>query len=100
MITLSPKDPAEVISLTFDYAAILSGGETVASVSVSLAVRNGADPDVGTMLAGGAIIDGNVVSHLVRNGVHGVDYLAACLATTSQGQVLKIAGILPARTQA
>ena len=99
MITLSPKDSEEVISLTFDYTGLLASGETVASASVRMAVRTGADPDVGTMLAGGAVIDGHVVSHLVRNGVHGVDYLAACLATTSHGQVLKIAGILPARAQ-
>ncbi|MGL4480453.1 MAG: hypothetical protein ACRCVK_19795 [Aeromonas veronii] len=100
MITLSPKDPTETISISLDYAPLLADAETIASASISLAVLRGTDPDAGTMLVGGAVIDSPVVSHLVRNGVDSVDYLVSCLATTTLGQILKISGILPVRVQA
>jgi hypothetical protein len=100
MITLSPKDPSEIISLSFDFSALLAVGETLSAPSLNLSVLHGVDADVGSMLTGVSIIAGGIVSHLVRVGVDTTDYLATCLAATSQGQTLKLSGILPVRVQA
>ena len=100
MITMSPKDPSEIISLSFDFSAILEDGETLSSPSLGISVLHGTDANVGSMFTGVSIITGGVVSNLVQSGVDAVDYLATCLITTSLGQNLKLSGILPVRVQA
>lgn len=99
MIALSPKAPAEVVSLSFDFTDLLAAGETIVSASFGIAVEVGSDPAVATMLTATEVIVAGVVSRLVRNGVAGVNYRVTCLATTSQSQVLLLSGILPVRDQ-
>lgn len=99
MVTLSSKSPDEVVSISFDFTRQLEDGETIQSVLISLAVAHGSDPAAGSMLTSTEDISGGIVSRLVRHGVDDTDYLLACLATTSLGQVLKLSGILPVRSQ-
>lgn len=99
MITLSPKTPEEVVSVSFDYAGLLAAGETIQSASLSLSVLHGSDAAAASMLTATEVFSGAVVSRLVRNGVDATDYVVSCLATTNLGQVLQLSGILPVRVQ-
>lgn len=96
--TFQSKDPAEKISLPFDFTADL-GTETITgspSVDFTLdAGDEGTDPTLATN--GSPVVDGGVVYVPVQNGVHQVDYVVGCTVTTSGGRVLRLAGLLPVR---
>ncbi len=100
MITFSAKDITETVAISFDFSELLeTPGETITTGPFSIAVLNGSDPAVTSMLTASEVIAAGIVTRLVRLGVANVDYLISCLATTDQGQVLKLAGILPVRAQ-
>ena len=99
MIALSAKDPAETVSISFDFDAWLAADETISSSSMQISVEHGTDPDYASMLTGVDAIDAAVVSHLVRNGVDGATYRIASTITTNKGQVLKLTGLLPIKVQ-
>jgi hypothetical protein len=92
-----PKDPEEVVTLTFDFADEL-GAETInPGPAVAVAVKKGADPDVAQVANGAPQVSGATVLQSVKAGVAGVDYAVRCKATTSGGRVLVIARVLPIR---
>lgn len=93
------KDPDETITLTFPYAKELDGATINAVDYVTMAVINGVDASVATMLNGAATVDGGNVLQSVRNGVHGVDYKSRCRVTTSDGRKLVRAIDLPVRSR-
>lgn len=99
MIAFSPKTPAEVVALSFDFAALLAAGETVSSASYALSVLAGVDADFAAMLTGTEVISDGIVTRLVRAGLDGVHYRLICTITTSQGQTLQLAGVLPVKVQ-
>src|SRR5438045_7066426 len=93
-----PKDPAETISLPFDFTADL-GGETIQGTPGRTAlVDAGVDGNPSAILGGNPVVSGGVVYVSVLGGVPGVDYVVRCVATTSGGRVLVLAGLLPVRT--
>lgn len=93
------KDPDETITITFPFGDEL-GAATIASVDyVTIALINGTDAAVGTMLNGAAEISGGDVFQSVRYGVHQADYKVRCRAVLSDGRRLVRAIALPVRSR-
>lgn len=91
----SPKQPAEVKSVTFDFTSDLAVGETISTKSVAASVYAGVDASPSSLVSGAASSSGAVVSQLITGGVAGVIYELACTITTSAGQTLQRLGLLP-----
>ena len=97
------KDPTEAVVLTFDFAAELSGGETLTGTpTVAVTVVRSSDAAPTAILAIGAAFDGTSTKYLVpvTGGLSGVDYdVKVTAATTNTKKTLALAGILPVRAQ-
>ncbi len=95
---LSPKDPAETRTETFEFAAYL-GGETIGSAdAVTCSVYRGTDASPGAVLNGASSTSGTKVTQSVTLGVADVDYKLRSRITTNTGRKLVLPGILPVRT--
>lgn len=94
---LDPKDPAEIIPVTFDFT-----NDTTAPLTpvVSISRHSGAPDtsDLSLMLSGSPQIIGAKVVQKVRSGVDGTNYRIACQADEASGLRYVIAGILPVAT--
>lgn len=66
IITVDKKAPAEIIPVAFDFSSLVSA---IDSVIITITVKSGADPDVGTMPLSSAIITDATVKQLIRNGL-------------------------------
>lgn len=95
MITLTPKAPAEVISVSFDFGPLLASGESLTAADVDPTVHAGTDASPAEIIDGAAAISGGVASILVDSGNADVDYKLTCTAQTSLNQTFVLAGILP-----
>lgn len=99
--TLDPKDPAEVIVLTWDYTAALDATETITGAQTSTALISGADDaPIDLTLSGSPIIaGGGLIKQAVTGGQAGANYLVRCQATLApSGRILVLAATLPVRT--
>lgn len=98
--TLDPKDPAEVIVLTWDYTAALDATETITGAQTSTALLSGADDaPIDLTLSGSPIIAGGLIKQAVTGGQAGATYLVRCQATLApSGRILVLAATLPVRT--
>ncbi len=90
------KAPEEKIWATFDFRKGLALGETIVLVNMVVSLKGGIDASPQTILSTQTILGGRVMQRIV-DGVDEATYLLVCLATTSEGRVLKLAGILPVR---
>ena len=91
----SSKDPAEEITLTFDYTAT---GGTITNPSVTVKVVRGIDPNASAMISGSPqISDGNKVLQKVIGGLRDCDYEFRCFATVNGDRPL-IHDVLPVRS--
>jgi hypothetical protein len=97
MRTFNPKDPAEIVVLTFDFTADLGVGETLTgNPTVSINQYSGtADPGTSGMTSGAAQLSGALVLQKVGGGVSGNDYFWEATCATSTGRTLVIGGRLP-----
>ncbi len=92
MITLSKKDPAEVIPVTFDFSRLVSAIDSV--ITVEITVHDGIDANSSTMLLGSAVVDGSELTQMVRNGLDSVVY--SIKAEISKGdEKYKLSALLP-----
>lgn len=89
------KDPADVVTLTFDFSA---DAAAVTSPAVTIAVVGGTDPDPSLMLVGAPVLDGAIVLQRVQGGVNGALYSLQCLAFNG-GDRYSIEALLPVRTR-
>ena len=100
---LSEKDPAELVTLTFDFSLALDAGETITAIdSVSVELVCGTDPAPSAILTGTAAvsIDGLSVMQPVQGGVDCADYSVKVVVNTSNAyKRLALAGILRVRNQ-
>lgn len=100
MITppFSPKDPAEKVTLTFDFSAEL-GSATIAGTPVcTVTLVAGTDASPSSLLSGAAQVSGGNVLQLVHNGSAGADYDVKCTATLDDTRILVLGRILPVRS--
>ncbi len=93
---LSSKDPQEIITVTFDFAKLLTRIDSVSSLSVS--VHKGVDGAPATLLLNAPIISDTKVLQLIQNGLDGVYYkLRADVLVGMERYALS--AILPVRVQ-
>ncbi|MGE0358670.1 MAG: hypothetical protein AB7P08_17340 [Burkholderiales bacterium] len=98
-IYFDPKDPEEIITLTFDFKAALALETISPPPVVSVSVVAGVDASPGALLNGAPQldVDSKMVMQSVKAGLDGVDYLVRCKAPTTGGQVFVLARTLPVR---
>lgn len=98
MATFSPKAPSETARFTLDFDRLLGDGVTIQSGTATMTVLDGADTNPGAMLQGVQVIQslaGNparALGVMVAGGVAGVRYGLQGMATTTDGQILPLAG--------
>lgn len=86
--SFSTRHPGESEPLGFDFTARLASGETVDSGTVTAAVVDGTDPDVGTLFTGAASINAGIILRRMEGGVDGVTYKITASVVTSLGNTL------------
>lgn len=92
MITLPPKDPAEVIVVAFGYGDELDPGETLSTAAVTADLRAGVDASPAAILDGAPIIVGAAVLQRIGASAAAAVYRLRCTIITSAGRTL----VLPA----
>lgn len=92
------KAPAEKVWVTFKFRRGLAPGESVTSVALSVTLKGGSDATPSAILDGLPVLlaDGRVAQR-IKAGVDLAAYMVRCDATTSDGQVLVLAGVIPVR---
>lgn len=98
--TLSPKDPAEQIAVTFEFAAGILAGETITGTpTVTASATGGSDASPSAILSGTPLVAGSQVMQTIVGGVDGSTYKLRCLINlTPSGRKLVLAGLLPVVT--
>jgi hypothetical protein len=95
-VTWDTKRPVEKVWSTFRFGKQLAIGENVVSVAISVALIQGVDVAPAAVIDGVALLlSGGRVMQRLQGGVDGASYRIRCDATTSNGQVLSLAGVLP-----
>jgi hypothetical protein len=90
------KDPSEAFACAFDFALELADGETISGTpTVTVVVVGGTDASPSALTAGAPVIEGGRVLQRLVGGVAGVTYSLTCIASTSEGNTLARAAILP-----
>lgn len=93
---LSDKDPAEIITLTFDFSRLMDRIDAVADVSVQS--HKGEDDSPQAMLLLDPVIDGSRVLQLVQGGLDGVFYKVRAEVLVGHERYA-LSAILPVRVQ-
>ena len=94
---LSEKDPAEIITVTFDFAAL---AETVTAPVVTATSHAGVlDPTPHAILSGPPYIQGTQVLQRIVGGVGGTNYALRCEIDNPDGPRYALVGVLPVRVQ-
>jgi hypothetical protein len=96
-MTLTEKDPLEVIPITFEFKNLTSS-PLVPSISV-IQTAGPADSGVSSMKVGSAVVVGTQVLQRIGGGVTGCNYELQCQVDTVEGYRYVLAGILPVRDQ-
>jgi hypothetical protein len=97
MDSFDPKDPLEIIPLTFDFDTEMGGSDTIVSAAVAVSVSNGYDSNPASLLSGAASLLGDKVRQNVTAGLDGVDYIVKVTVTTTAGYKYTLARVLPVR---
>ena len=90
------KDPAETITVTFDFSAL---AETLVSATVETSVARGLpDPAPAAILSGSPSVQGALVMQRIAAGQAGTTYALRCLANDADGEVHVLVAALPIAT--
>lgn len=82
-MSFDPKDPSEIVPLTFDFSALVS---KLASAVVSCTVESGTpDPAPAALLVGNPVIRGALAIQRVQGGQVGTLYRFTCTADDLEG---------------
>lgn len=88
----SPKDPAEIITITFDFSALSA---SVSAPTISVTPVFSIDASASAILSGGPQVTGAQVKQLVQGGVSGAYYDLKCTVTAADGSKYVLSEILP-----
>ena len=83
-MSLSAKDPAEIITVTFDFAALATSVAT--PVITCQAIEGRDDATASAMLSGAAVISGLTVMQRVIGGQSGTTYKLRCQVDDADGE--------------
>ena len=90
------KDPQEAFACAFDFARELAEGVTLSGTpSIAVKVVGGTDASPNSIKSGAPLIEGGRVLQRLVGGSPGVTYSLTCIASTSEGNTLARAAILP-----
>lgn len=91
----SPKQPAEIVTVAFDFASLT----TSPTSPVVTATRHAGEADAtpSAILSGSPSVSGSKILHKVTAGTDGTDYLLTCQVDTAAGERYILAGVLPVR---
>ncbi len=90
----STKDPGEIVTLEFDFAAF----GTPSSPDITVDVHRGTDANPDAVRLGSATVSGTKVLQQMTAGVSGVDYWVRCYASVGSDRPL-IDMIVPVRSR-
>lgn len=94
-MTLSEKDPVEIITVTFDFSA-MAQSLTTAVLSVS-SLRGREDATPMDLLSGDLAISGALVMQRFTGGQDGTTYSLRCVANDADGEVHVLTAALPVK---
>lgn len=97
-MSLSAKDPDEIITVTFEFAALTAGPLSNALVTAEVA-RGPADPAVSAMANVSPTVSGTKILQRIINGVSGTVYSLHCRVDTPDGSRYIISDQLPVMRQ-
>lgn len=92
-----PKDPAEIVTVGFDFANLTAGAPS--NPSVSVAVRWGSEAQPSLQVSGTPFVTGTVVYQRFVGGAPLHDYDLKCLATMPSGDRFSADCTLMVRTR-
>jgi hypothetical protein len=96
-MSLSEKDPTEIVIVTFDFSAIAT---TVQSPEIAATLHSGvADETPQAIVSGSAQVDGATVLQQIAGGTAGANYALRCEVDTPDGQHFALVDVLPVRVQ-
>ncbi len=83
-MSLSAKDPAEIVTVTFDFSALAT---SVASPVITCqAIQGREDPAASAMLSGSSVISGLTVMQRITGGHSGTTYKLRCQIDDADGE--------------
>lgn len=91
-MTFSRKSPDAQELFGFDFTDMVVSGVVINSATCDIQVLIGDDQDLTYMLPQAPSVAGLLVSQLVIGGVANTKYCLDCIATTSDGQEIKLSG--------
>lgn len=95
-MTLSDKDPAEIITVTFDFSAMALAINTAV---LAVTVFSGRPDDSPAAILSGALgISGSLVLQRIAGGQDGTTYALRCVAHDADGEVHVLTAALPVKT--
>ena len=86
-----PIDTGESITLSFDFSATLSSGETPSASTWVASVASDSDvldASASAIVTGSASITGNITTHRIQNVVSGCKYLLTATIVTNMGNTI------------
>jgi len=95
-MSLSPKDPAEIITVTFDFSALADAVSSPLITCTTIAGR--VDASVQAMLSGDPQITDKKVLQRIIGGLDGNTYKIRCQANDADGERWVLSGELVVAT--
>lgn len=83
-MTFSAKDPDEIITVTFDFAALTSGVLSNALVTAEVESGN-ADPAAAALVNGAPTVSGSKILQRIVGGISGSKYSLRCRVDAADG---------------
>lgn len=90
------KDPAEIITVTFDFSALATAVSTPAITCAAVSGR--LDDNAAAMLSGSAQVSGLTVLQRVIGGVDGTTYKLRCQIDDADGERFVVSDLLEVKT--
>lgn len=94
-MSLSIKDPAETLNITFDHSAFYT---SVTSPVVTISLRDSLVDIPSMKVIGPTIINNNQVIIPIQGGVSNTQYDVRCTAVTNTGETVVVKDVLTVKT--
>lgn len=92
---LSDKDPAEKITVTFDFSGV---ADALIAAEMAVSVLSGvADANPSAIISGAVSIARSLVMQQIASGQHGTIYQLRCTGYDADGEVHVLTAALPVR---
>ena len=95
--SLSPKDPIEIIVITFDFARLAAS--VSAPVITAICAAGEADATPQAIVSGAAQVIGATVMQQIVGGQSGTTYKLRCQVDVPDGNRFVLSALLPVRNQ-